>query len=271
MKSMSNKCVATSPQESQLGNFKGDPNEMVWPMEYMESHHLLKGHTFQLKETLQICIAKEANLCLIKGKTIMSDSNNLIVAGRNSYVCATYSVQYGWQVTNACCREGDDFSIIAPNHRVIEEKVLWTLFKSKWVGHVLWNAIEDTPGLPYQMMREMLKQYFNKYVLTNNFLGEACDTAKGDLFDDPDDNVWYAYAIAKAIQQMIHTVKIIFTNQRTTMKTVNAIVLKEEMDRKKAVKLSMTRQEKVNYVNNWKKDNDTFLCEAFVFEDNPQF
>jgi hypothetical protein len=44
------------------------------------------------------------------------------------------------------------------------------------------------------------------------------------------------------------------------------------MDRKKATKSSMTRQEKVDYVNNWKKDNNTFLCDAFVgFEDGPQF
>ncbi len=34
----------------------------------MESNRLLKGHTFQLKETLQICIAEEANLHLIKVK-----------------------------------------------------------------------------------------------------------------------------------------------------------------------------------------------------------
>ena len=55
------------------------------------------------------------------------------------------------------------------------------------------------------------------------------------------------------------------------MQTVNAIVLKEEMDRQKAAKSGMSRQEKVNYVNNWKKDNDTFLCDAFGFEDGPQF
>jgi hypothetical protein len=95
------------------------------------------------------------------------------------------------------------------------------------------------------MMREILKPYFNEYVLTNNVLQEAHDTAKGDLFGDPDDNVQYAYAIAKEIQQMGHTVKIIFTNQRTTMKTANVIVLKEEMDRKKATKLRMSRQEKL--------------------------
>ena len=66
---------------------------------------------------------------------------------------------------------------------------------------------------------------------------------KGDLFGDPDDNIQYTYAIAKAIQQMGHTIKIIFTNQTMTMQTVNAIVLKEEMERRKAAKLSMARQE----------------------------
>jgi hypothetical protein len=70
---------------------------------------------------------------------------------------------------------------------------------------------------------------------------------------------------------MGHTVKIIFTDQRTTMDTVNAIVLKEKMVRKKAAKLSISRQKKVNYVNNWKNNNDTFLCEAFGFEDGHQF
>ncbi len=136
---------------------------------------------------------------------------------------------------------------------------------------MLRNAVEDTPGLTYQMMREILKLYINEYVLTNNILQEAHDKAKGDVFGDPDKNVKYAYAIANAIQQMGHTVEVVFTDRRTTMKSVNAIVLKEEMDRKKAAKLDMSRDEKVKYVNNWKKDNDAFLCDAFGFEDGPQF
>ncbi len=152
----------------------------------------------------------------------------------------------------------------------MEDKGLQLPFKSKWVGHVLRNAVEDTPGLTDQMMREILKPYINQYVLTNNVLQEAYDTAKGDLFGDPDRNVKYAYAIANAIQQMGHTVGVVITNQRTTMK-VNAIVLKEEMDRKKAAKLDMSRDEKVEYVNNWKKVNDAFLCDTFGFEDGPQF
>jgi hypothetical protein len=70
---------------------------------------------------------------------------------------------------------------------------------------------------------------------------------------------------------MGHTVEVVFTNQHTTMKTVNAIILKEEIDRKKAAKLDMSRDEKVKYFNDWKKDNDAFLCGAFGFEDGPQF
>ncbi len=121
------------------------------------------------------------------------------------------------------------------------------------------------------MMRKILKPCINKYVLTNNVLQEACDTAKGDLFGKPNDNNKYAYAIKEAIQEMGHTVDLISTNRRQTMKTVNAIVLKEEMDKKKAAKESMTRQEKVNYVNNWKKGNDIFLCDAFRLGDGPQY
>ncbi len=84
-------------------------------------------------------------------------------------------------------------------------------------------------------------------------------------------NVKYAYAIANAIQKMGHTIEVVFTNQGTTMKTVNAIVLKEEMNRKKAAKLDMSRDEKVEYINNWKMDNDAILCDAFGFKDGPQF
>jgi hypothetical protein len=61
-------------------------------------------------------------------------------------------------------------------------------------------------------MCELLKPHINEYVLTNNVLQEARDAAKGDLFGDMDDNVQYAYAIAKALQQVGHTIKVIFTN-----------------------------------------------------------
>jgi hypothetical protein len=77
---------------------------------------------------------------------------------------------------------------------------------------VLQTTIKETPGLPYQMMHEILKPYFNEYTLLNNILQEGCEKAKVDLFGDPEENVKYTYAIAKAIEEMGLTVELIFTN-----------------------------------------------------------
>jgi hypothetical protein len=95
---------------------------MIQLMEDVKFCHLLQNHLFQLKEKLQLCIAEEANLHHIKVKIIRSDHDNLIVAGSNFYVYATYTVPSGWVVRAACYREGDDTSTIAPNLRYIKEK-----------------------------------------------------------------------------------------------------------------------------------------------------
>jgi hypothetical protein len=58
--------------------------------------------------------------------------------------------------------------------------------------------------------------------------------------------------IAKAIEEMGHTGE----------QTLNALVLREKLDRLKVEKLTMTRDKFRKYVNNWKKDNDFFLCNA---------
>jgi hypothetical protein len=49
-----------------------------------------------------------------------------------------------------------------------------------------------------------------------------------------------------AIEEMGHTVNLILTNKHKTMKTVNALVLKEEVDRENKDKQNKTRQEKLN-------------------------
>ncbi len=51
---------------------------------------------------------EEANLHRVKIKVMRSDIENLIVAGFHFYVCVRYSKKVGWNVVQACCREGDD-------------------------------------------------------------------------------------------------------------------------------------------------------------------
>jgi hypothetical protein len=55
------------------------------------------------------------------------------------------------------------------------------------------------------------------------------------------------------------------------MKTDNALVLKEELDRKKAEKQTMTREKRREYVKYWKKDHDIFSCNTLGLEDGPLY
>jgi hypothetical protein len=66
--------------------------------------------------------------------------------------------------------------------------------------------------------------------MMNNILQDVHDVAKVDLFGQLEDNIKYTYAIAKAIEDMGCTVGLIITDRCATMKSVNALVLKEELD-----------------------------------------
>ncbi len=90
----------------------------------VESSCLVVNYLFQLKEMLQICIAEEGNPHQIKLKTVRRDHMNLIVAGSNCYVYATYLLQSGWVVRNACYREGEDTRKIPSHLKCIDDKAL---------------------------------------------------------------------------------------------------------------------------------------------------
>ena len=59
-----------------------------------------------------------------QGEEIRSDLNNLIVAGSNFYVHATYSLQLGWVVRNVFCQKGDNTRKIPSHLKYIGNKAL---------------------------------------------------------------------------------------------------------------------------------------------------
>ncbi len=73
--------ITTSPQWGQMNSYSGDQTPSIWLMMVIEAHPLVAGQTFQHKETLQIHIAEEANLCNIKVKIVRSSHVTYIVGG----------------------------------------------------------------------------------------------------------------------------------------------------------------------------------------------
>jgi hypothetical protein len=158
------------PQRGQMISYSGDQTPSIRLMMVIEAHPLVASQTFQHKETLQICIAEEANLCNIKVKIVWSSHLTYIVGGYNFYVAAGYQMQMGWLVRVACCRKGDDFLRIPPSAHYYDERQLCNLFCGKWVGYLLRGTIEDCPGITYCVMSEVVRDYVDPYVVTNNIL-----------------------------------------------------------------------------------------------------
>jgi hypothetical protein len=79
-----------------MHSYNGDQAPSIRLMMVVEAHPLVAGQTFQHKETLQIHIAEEANLCNIKVKIVWSSHVTYIIGGYNFYVAAGYQMQTGW-------------------------------------------------------------------------------------------------------------------------------------------------------------------------------
>ncbi len=218
--------ITTSPQRRQMHSYNGDQTPSIRLMMVVKAHPLVAGQTFQHKETLQIRIAKEENLCNIKVKIVRSSHVMYIVGGYNFYVAAGYQMQTGWLVRVACCREGDD--VLIPNSHYFDERQLHNPFRRKWIGYLLRGTIEDCPGATYCVLFEVIQDYVNPYAVTNNIIQDARDHAKADIFGKPDDNIRYAYTIQQAIQDMGHVCELIFTGRWDVIPKIQEIVLKEE-------------------------------------------
>ncbi len=196
----------------------------------VKSHPLVAGQMFQNKETLQICIAEEANLHNIKVKIVRSSHITYIVGGYNFYVAAGYQMQTGWLVHVACCRKGDDVLRIPPNSHYFDERQFCNPFHRKWIGYLLCGTIQDCPGTTYRLLSEVIQDYVHPYTVTNNIIQDARDHAKADIFSKPDDNIRYAYTVQQAIRDMGHVCELIFTGRWDVIQKIREIVLKEEQN-----------------------------------------
>jgi hypothetical protein len=86
-----------------------------------------------------------------------------------------------------------------------------------------------------------------------------------------DDNVCYARAVANQLPELDHKVELVFGNQRETLKKATAIILSEEVERRKKAKEIMDKAEQLKFIKKWKTDNDVYLNNVFGMEDGPQF
>ena len=262
----------SSPSRAQLRNYSGDQCPTIRLMMLVESQRLLPGHLFRSKETLMIRIAEEANLRHLKVTVMKSSYISYVVGGPNFYVASSFRKDAGWLVTVACCREEDEVLSIPPNAHYFDEGKLRLPFRAKWISYLLRKTVADCPGASYRVMSEVIRDYVNEYAITNNILQDARDHAKKNIFGEAEDNVKYAYALRESLQQKGHVCELIFTSRREVIRTIRAVVIKEELDRRElANEPTLERgQARVEYLNAWFRTHEVELTFFLGMEDGPE-
>jgi hypothetical protein len=223
--------ITTSPERGQRISCSSDQTQLIRLMMVIKAHSLVAGQTFEHKETLQICIAEEANLRIIKVKIVWSSHVTYIVGG---YLLRCHRVPDSDEVVGMCCLLPRRQYVlrIPPTAQYFDERQFCNPFYGKWVGYLLCGTIKDSPSPTYHVMSEVIRDYVNPYVVMNNILQDARNLAKADLFGKPDDNIRYAYAVQQAIRDMGHVCDLIFTGHCDVIQMIGAIVLKEELTRR---------------------------------------
>ncbi len=180
--------------------YSGCNHDQLRTMNNIESAPLLVGHSFSTKDILHLRVAEEAILQGIVMKVGRSNDWNFTASGVDFYVRVSFTERVGWTVHSAVFREGGDLLKIPPKFRVDpsdtgSRRSLTTPLKSKMIVLVIVGVVAENPGIPYQLLREILKPYANDYALMDSILQEGRDLAKVQLFGRGEDNIQYAKGV----------------------------------------------------------------------------
>ena len=118
----------------------------------------------------------------------------------------------------------------------------------------------------------MLQPYGYEYAFTDSIIQDARAKAKFDIFGSPEDNVKYAHSVARELKEMGHFVELLYCTRAKVVSKLGYVVLAEEDYRRKYDGDSpLPSNERSAFVEKWKKQHATKLCDQLGLKDGPQF
>jgi hypothetical protein len=227
------------------------------------------NHTFPDKEVLVLRVAEEANLRGINFVCTRSDLRDFKCYGPRFCVIARHSERHGWHVSVANVRECDEFG--GEYGGVVDvdagPEKLTSPFRTKWIVPLIMSIIVDSPAISNKNLRHALSAYGKEHSLTDSILQEARTDAKAQLFGSAEENVKYAEGMKAELEKDGHIVKLIYTNRKATLRTVEQLVVGEELLRlKNATNGTLDRDERHQFWSKWKSDNYALLVNQLGYK-----
>jgi hypothetical protein len=100
---------------------------------------------------------------------------------------------------------------------------------------------------------------------------DARDRDKLELFESAEENVRYVRGVMDHVRRLGHKVEMIFQDRQKTIQAASAVVLHEDLLRRKKMKVpALDKAGQLQYVNKWKAENELYLNAEFGFKDGPQ-
>ena len=117
----------------------------------------------------------------------------------------------------------------------------------------------------------MLQPYGYDYAFTNSIIQDAQAKAKLDIFSSPQDNMKYANNVAWELKDMGHFVELLyFKRSKVLLKLGHVGLAEEDYHCKYDGESPLPSNEHSAFVEKWKKQHTTKLCDQLGLKDGPQ-
>ena len=271
-------------------------------MTEVELHPLELGHTFPTKNITLLRIAEEANLWGLRIILKRSDTHQIRAAGLQDsfHVVAYYSdARSEWKITKCDIQHSkvdgqppdvlphgsavDDMLYMEVGHAdgdvptpkqlpmrgkaQVKQTRFRSPLKSKWLIPIVKVEVSLRPNMSNKDLQSLLKDYVKPMFLTKSLLNTTRLVIRKEAFGDPDSNVMFSPALANALEVAGHDFEIYLRNKSQVMAKCEEMALTQYVSQCRLAGHKLLRKDKIEYVKEWKSDNEDVLVKAGLGND----
>jgi hypothetical protein len=108
-------------------------------------------------------------------------------------------------------------------------------------------------------MKHVVSTYVKEKFITSSLLQNARTMARGGIFGGPATNVFFTNGLVEKMKECGVDVKVLMKDWQQVLRMLERVVLSDHMRKNKAEGMLMTKDEKIEFVSNWKLENKEVL------------
>ena len=138
--------------------------------------------------------------------------------------------------------------------------------KSKWLVPLVKGAIAEKPNISNKALTILLSPYVVDKFLTHSLINQTKKHLRLHLFGDPAQNVTYLPELVRELESAGHDYQIITKSNASVLQKVEEMVLTQHIASMKASGVKLLKQQKIDFIAEWRKENQALLLKAGLGE-----